>query len=118
MKLLLDSCMAQMVAEALRRESHDVVWAGDWNRDPGDDEILRVAAGEGRVLLTLDKDFGELAIVRQQRHCGIVRLVDIRVAEQGSRVAIALKAYAHELAAGAIVTIEPGRIRIRSAESA
>ena len=30
---------------------------------------------ESRVLVTIDKDFGELAIVRGQAHSGIVRLV-------------------------------------------
>ncbi len=118
MKLLLDSCVAKVVAEILRRDGHDIVWAGEWDRDPGDEQILRVAAEEGRAVVTLDKDFGELAIVRRQRHCGIVRLVDIRIAEQGPRAAIALRACERELAAGAIVTIEPGRIRIRPAESA
>jgi len=41
-----------------------VVWAGDGNGDAGDDEILAQARHEERVLVTLDKDFGELAIVR------------------------------------------------------
>ena len=50
-------------------------WAGEWPQDPGDEEILRRAHQESRVLVTLDKDFGELAIVRGQVHSGIVRLV-------------------------------------------
>ena len=50
--------------ELLRREAgHDVVWAADWPTVPGDKEILRRAHQEARVLVTLDKDFGELAIV-------------------------------------------------------
>ena len=52
---------------------HDVVWAGEWSEDPGDREILAKAHVEGRILVTLDKDFGELAIVRQQSHSGIIR---------------------------------------------
>jgi hypothetical protein len=43
---------------------HDVIWAGDWSDDPGDEAILARASEERRVLVTLDKDFGELAIVR------------------------------------------------------
>jgi hypothetical protein len=46
-----------------------VIWAGEWAEDPGDDEILARAHREGRVLVTLDKDFGELAVVHgQPRH--------------------------------------------------
>ena len=33
------------------------------NEDPGDEEILATAYAEGRILITLDKDFGELAVV-------------------------------------------------------
>src|SRR5688572_31568341 len=53
--------------------SHDVVWCGEWSEDPGDDEILAFAHREGRILVTLDKDFGELAVVHRQPHSGIVR---------------------------------------------
>ena len=37
---------------------------GDWPTDPGDDDILTYAYQEDRILVTLDKDFGELAIVQ------------------------------------------------------
>jgi predicted nuclease of predicted toxin-antitoxin system len=40
----------------------DVIWAGDWPEDPGDEEILAHAHKEARILMTLDKDFGEIAI--------------------------------------------------------
>ncbi|MGD9645478.1 MAG: DUF5615 family PIN-like protein, partial [Pirellulales bacterium] len=61
MKVLLDSCVWGKVAEPLRTLGHDVVWAGSWPRDPGDEEFLARAFAEERVLVTLDKDFGELA---------------------------------------------------------
>jgi len=66
-KLLLDSCVWGGSAERLRAEGHDVIWSGDWVADPGDEEILARALQEGRVLVMLDKDFGELAIVRGPR---------------------------------------------------
>ena len=43
---------------------HDVQWVGDGVGDPGDAAILSTAHAESRVLVTLDKDFGELAIVK------------------------------------------------------
>ena len=36
----------------------------------GDDEILARAYAEQRILVTIDKDFGELAIVHGRPHCG------------------------------------------------
>ena len=51
-------------------------------KDPGDAEILREAFRERRVLVTLDKDFGELAVLRATPHIGIVRLVSIKAMDQ------------------------------------
>lgn len=95
----------------LEAAGHDVVWSGDWPIDPGDEEIL--AREQGRVLVTLDKDFGELAVFRGTPHCGILRLVNISARQQA---AVCLRVFAiheSELAAGAIITAEPGRLRIR-----
>lgn len=115
MKVLLDSCLSGRTAGALREAGHDVVWAGDWPVDPGDVEILTRARAEGRILVTLDKDFGELAVVRGEPHCGIVRLVDCSVARQAAVVGLVLDRHGEVLAAGGIVTAEPGRLRIRPA---
>jgi len=77
MKILLDTCVWGGVVQELMAAGHDVVWAGDWPEDPGDDEILERSHREGRVLVTLDKDFGELAIVHERPHSGIIRLVNL-----------------------------------------
>jgi len=63
--------------------------------------------------VTLDKDFGEMAIVREMPHSGIVRLVNFRAREQGAICLRVLNRYGKELQTGAIVTAEPGRARIR-----
>ena len=77
MKLLLDSCVYGKARQELEAAGHDVVWAGDWTAAPGDDAILAQAHAEGRILVTLGKDFGEFAIVYGRPHSGLVRLVNI-----------------------------------------
>ena len=113
MKLLLDTCVWGGGCDELRTAGHDVVWAGDWAEDPGDEEILARAQHEGRIIVTLDKDFGELAIVHGQPHCGIVRLVDQSATRQAAVCLHVLALHGDALAAGAIVTAEPGRLRVR-----
>jgi predicted nuclease of predicted toxin-antitoxin system len=115
MKLLLDSCVWGRAAETLRNAGHDVTWAGDWSEDPGDDEILARARNEQRTLVTLDKDFGELAIVFEMAHCGIIRLVNFGARQQGPVCLQVITTHSGELESGAIVTASPGRIRIRPA---
>lgn len=113
MRLLLDSCVWGGVAPALRSAGHDVVWAGDWKPDPGDDEILARAHGEGRVLVTLDKDFGELAVLQERPHAGIVRLVNLASQQQVSALLRLLESHPEALGRGAIVTVGANRLRIR-----
>lgn len=74
MKVLLDTCVWGGAVKDLRSAGHDVIWAGEWKEDPGDEETLAKAHNAGRVLVTLDKDFGELAILHGYPHSGILRL--------------------------------------------
>ena len=113
MKLLLDACVWGGAIEELVAADHDAVWAGDWAEDPGDAEILARAHAEGRILVTLDKDFGELAVVHQQPHSGIVRLVNWAARQQARVGLYVLDLYGEDLQEGAIITAGPGRVRIR-----
>ena len=113
MKVLLDGCVWGGARETLGAVGHDVESTADWPRDPGDDEVLAHAFQSSQVLITLDKDFGELAVVLQRPHVGIVRLVDLRAEDQGSAAIAVLARYGQDLSRGAIVTVEPGRVRIR-----
>jgi predicted nuclease of predicted toxin-antitoxin system len=66
------------------------------------------------LIVTLDKDFGELAVLHAAEHRGIVRLVSIAARSQGPVCLEILTRYAGELASYPIITVEPGRVRIRS----
>jgi predicted nuclease of predicted toxin-antitoxin system len=113
MKVLLDTCVWGGAKDDLHTAGHDVLWTGDLAQDPGDEDILAQAHREQRVLITLDKDFGELAIRRSLPHSGIVRLVNIAARQQGAVCLQMLTQYGTELTRGAIITVEAGRVRIR-----
>lgn len=113
MKLLLDTCVWGGAKAELQAAGHDVLWTGDLARDPGDEDILAQSHREQRVLVKLDKDFGELAIRRNLPHGGIVRLVNMSARQQGAVCQQVLAQYGDELSQGAIITVEAGRVRIR-----
>ena len=113
MKVLVDTCVSAGVPRALIQAGHDVVYAAEWPADPGDAEILERARQESRILVTLDKDFGELAIVRGQEHAGIVRIVALPTSKQVEMCLSVLTKYGALLESGAIVTAEHGRVRVR-----
>nr|MBC8361136.1 hypothetical protein [Candidatus Desulfatibia profunda] len=54
-----------------------------------------------------------MAIVRKTKHSGIVRLVNLSARQQGPICLGVIAKYGDELQSGAIVTAEPGRLRIR-----
>jgi predicted nuclease of predicted toxin-antitoxin system len=116
MKLLLDTCASRSARDHLRSRGHELVWSAEFAVDPGDRALLRMAFEEGRILITLDKDFGELAVHRSEPHRGILRLVGFPAHAEGPAAVAALDRYSAVLLSGAIVTVEPGRVRIREPE--
>jgi predicted nuclease of predicted toxin-antitoxin system len=117
MNLLLDTCVWGGARSTLADNGHDVIWTGSWEKDPGDEEIIKYAFKEGRTLVTLDKDFGELAILHRLPHHGIIRLVGIGAHDQAIICLEVLDRYTTELLSGAIITAEFGRFRIRPSSS-
>ena len=117
MKILLDTCVWGKAKQELIAAGYDAIWSGDWAVDPGDSEILDRAHEQKRILITLDKDFGELAIVKRRKHHGIIRLVNVPARKQAGVCGRLLKRFGTELFNGAIVTLDGQKLRIRPPES-
>lgn len=113
--ILLDSCVWGGALPVLTELGHEVDWSGSWAKDPGDVAILAKAHSDQRILVTLDKDFGELAILKGLPHSGIIRLTGFRAAQMAIAIHHVVTTYEGELKVGAIITVDPERIRIRPA---
>lgn len=92
---------------------HDVLLAIDVNPRAPDEALLDLALREERVLVTEDKDFGELVFVRRLPHPSIVRFVEMRVDDQVAAMRELLDRYLGEMHRGALIVVSRGRIRIR-----
>ena len=118
MKFLLDACAAsRALHEALVELGHDVLSAWEGYARATDEALLALAYQEGRVLVTEDKDFGELVFLRRQPHPCIVRLVELRVAETVEAMRHLIELHGDAMREGAIIVVTERRVRIRSAES-
>lgn len=115
MKFLIDRCAGRCLAEWLRQQEHDVLESRERGTDPGDRVLLAWAAAEGRVLVTMDKDFGEFIFVEGQPHCGLVRLPDVSAERRIALMGKVLTDHAADLSEQAVVTVRGGRIRISRA---
>jgi predicted nuclease of predicted toxin-antitoxin system len=74
MRFLADECCDAALVSALRHDGHDVLYVVETMRGADDDTILERAFSEHRVLLTEDKDFGELVYRLRRPARGIVLL--------------------------------------------
>ncbi len=75
MRFLLDESADARLAIYPRRQGHDVtIIAVDYPAGLVDDHVLRLAWSEQRILITNDRDFGELIVAHHQAHSGVIFL--------------------------------------------
>ena len=74
MRLVADESVEGPTVERLRRDGHVVIYVADL--DPGieDPDVLAVAWREQALILTADKDFGEIVFRRRHPHAGVLLL--------------------------------------------
>lgn len=114
MKFLLDVCAAsRTLQQTLIDLGHDVLSTRDGYGQASDEVLLALAHGQDRVLVTEDKDFGELVFLRRLPHPCIVRLVGLGAGEKAGALCDLIEHHGAALRAGAIVVVTATRVRIR-----
>ena len=114
MQLLANENFPLDAVEALRNEGHEVVWIRTDAPGSKDRDILHRAVTENRVLLTFDKDFGDLAFqFGLPATCGIVlfRLQASSSLALATMVVAAIQSRTDW--AGNFSVVEAGRVRVR-----
>jgi predicted nuclease of predicted toxin-antitoxin system len=114
MRFLADECCDAGLVDALREDGYDVLYAADSLRGAPDRELLDQAFTERRILLTEDKDFGEL-IYRLRRPAHGIVLLRFDVADRALKIPrlLHLLEEAAERLPGAFVVLEADKARIR-----
>jgi predicted nuclease of predicted toxin-antitoxin system len=108
MKFLVDECVGLSVVEWLKKQGYDTVSIAADSPGISDDEVLYKALEENRILVTMDKDFGDIIFRRNSDHHGIILL---RLLNWQSRNKIAILEnlflrYQHEFEDNFIVVTE------------
>ncbi len=114
MKFLANENFPQAAVVALRQDGHDVLWARTDLPGTDDDDILRRAQAEDRVLLTFDKDFGDLAFHwGLPAQCGVILFrLSIPSPDVSAQRVVAAIATQQDWS-GSFTVVEDARIRIR-----
>jgi predicted nuclease of predicted toxin-antitoxin system len=72
MRFLVDECVGTSVAEYLKSNNHIVFSVFDESRGAEDADLLQKYYLENYILITSDKDFGEMIFKNQKKHKGII----------------------------------------------
>jgi predicted nuclease of predicted toxin-antitoxin system len=114
MILLADENVDAPIVAALRAEGHHVDYVREFDPGIDDQTVLNLADAGDALLLTSDKDFGELVFRRRLVHAGVVliRLAGLSMTRKSRIIADALATHGHEMH-GAFSLITAGHIRIR-----
>lgn len=113
MRFLADESCDFAVVRALREAGHDIAAVAEINPGIDDNVVIALAHSESRVLLTEDKDFGQLVYAGGQEAAGVIliRFPSASRSSLGQAVAGMVDELADRLA-GAFIVLEPGRARI------
>ena len=116
MKPLADLHISPRTVEFLRGLGHDVARVNEiMSPDSSDQAVVVQADKQHRVILTQDLDFSAIIAVGGRSHPSIVtlRLSSSRIEHVNAILEKVLPTVETDLVAGAVVTVEDARIRLR-----
>ena len=116
MRFLVDECPGSKTAQWLSEQNHEVFSVFDEARGMTDDEVIGKAMTEEWILITNDKDFGEMVFRERHAHKGVIflRLEDERAINKIAVLQRLLENYADKLSNNFVVATET---RVRFAKS-
>ncbi len=114
MNLLVDESVNKLVVNELRDQGHNVIYIAEFAPSVDDETVLDHANRTRSLLLTEDKDFGELVFRQGLIHMGVVliRLSGLSPQTKVKVISAVFENYSIDLI-NSFSVISPGRIRIR-----
>ena len=99
LKFLVDVGVGKGIEEYLNEKGYDTKAVRDIDPGMGDEEIIRIAVTQNRMIITMDKDFGELVYHSSIEHSGVLllRLEDATGTEKLQVVKHILSNYANRI---------------------
>lgn len=114
MKWVADENIDRQIVATLRAQGHDVVYIAEIDPAAGDPEVLRLATATSALLLTADKDFGDIVYRLKQATDGVVllRLHGMDPDDKADILSRVVEEHGDELR-GAFTVVTEDKVRIR-----
>ena len=115
MNLVADECCDALLVKGLRSDGHDLLYVQEIAPGTDDETVLQMAADQQRILLTEDKDFGELVVRLKLPAYGIV-LLRMNPADSGAKLARLRDLLVHHVhrLPGSFVVLDRKKVRFRT----
>jgi predicted nuclease of predicted toxin-antitoxin system len=99
LKFIADVNIEKTIVDFLIKEGFDVKWVADFNKKMSDTELFELSNKERRILITNDKDFGEIVFFQKRINYGIIlfRIKGQITFEKVDLLKIVLKNYANKI---------------------
>lgn len=114
MNFLVDESVDRQIVDSLRQDNHFVLYVAEMEPGTSDEAILNLANQRDALLVTADKDFGEMVFRQLRITSGVVliRLAGLLPETKGKIVASLMRKHSAEIA-HSFTVITPNAIRIR-----
>jgi predicted nuclease of predicted toxin-antitoxin system len=109
-----DESIDQEIVKRVREDGHTVSYVAEMDPGISDDDVLRLANKQSALLITADRDFGELVFRQRLATNGVllIRLAGLSQSRRAEMVSSAIKKHVSEIP-NAFSVVTPGTIRIR-----
>jgi len=108
----INKALFQLCEHALRPADHDVVAIAEISPREEDPSVMERAVGESRILITEDKDFGQLVYASLQRTGGVIFIrFPARARRSLAATVVELVRRRGESLIGNFTVVQPGRVR-------
>ena len=114
MNFVADENVEKQIVDRLRQDGHIVLYIAEMQQGISDEEVLKQANSNQAVLITTDKDFGELVFRMGRINSGVILIRLEGLASENKAVLVSSAVQNHdEKLDNSFCVISPGRIRIR-----
>lgn len=115
-QFLADENVPKETVDLLKKQGLDIVSVADFASGASDSKVLDLANKEGRIVITFDKDFGQLVFKERRKIKGLILLRFVPTSPQQIAKRIKQVLVAEISIENCVITVKKDSVRVTSAK--